>query len=64
MGPVIWSAIGGFAAFLLGVSADVVLPIAGIALATFSVRRSTPEQQTPRHSEPAPRAVRRERKPA
>ena len=42
--PVIWSAIGGSAAFLLGVFADVALPIAGAALAIFSVRSSTPEQ--------------------
>jgi hypothetical protein len=42
--PVIWSAIGGSAAFLLGVRADVALPIAGIALAMFSVQRTTPEQ--------------------
>jgi hypothetical protein len=41
--PVIWSAIGGSAAFLLGVHADVALPIAGIALATFSMRITTPE---------------------
>ena len=39
--PVIWSAIGG-SAFLLGVHADVALPVAGIALAIFSVRRTTP----------------------
>jgi len=38
-----WSAIGGSAAFLLGVHADVALPVAGIALAIFSVRRTTPE---------------------
>ena len=42
--PVIWSAIGGSAAFLLGVHADVALPMAGIALAIFSVRSTTPEQ--------------------
>jgi Family of unknown function (DUF6064) len=42
--PVIWAAIGGSATFLLGVYADVALPIAGIALAIFSVRRTTPEQ--------------------
>jgi hypothetical protein len=41
--PVIWSAIGGSAAFLLGVHADVALPIAGLALAIFSVRRTTRE---------------------
>ena len=42
--PVIWSAIGGSATFLLGVYADIPLPITGIALAIFSVRRTTPEQ--------------------
>jgi hypothetical protein len=42
--PVLWSAIGGSAAFLLGVPADIALPIAGIALAIFLVRRTTPEQ--------------------
>jgi hypothetical protein len=35
---VIWSAIGGSAAYLLGVRADMALPIAGIALAIFVVR--------------------------
>jgi hypothetical protein len=49
--PVLWSAIGGSAAFLLGVRADVALPIAGMALAIFSVWRTTPEQL------PAGRAV-------
>jgi hypothetical protein len=43
--PVIWSAIGGSAAFLLGVHADVALPIAGVALAIFLMRRTTPEQR-------------------
>jgi len=42
--PMIWSAIGGTAAFLLGVHADVALPIAGILLAIFLVRSTTPEQ--------------------
>jgi len=41
--PVIWSAIGGSAAFLFGVHADVALPVAGIALAIFSARRTMPE---------------------
>jgi uncharacterized protein DUF6064 len=41
--PVMWSAIGGSAAFLLGVYADIALPIAGIALAIFSMRRTTLE---------------------
>jgi hypothetical protein len=39
---VVWAVIGGSATFLLGVHADVALPIAGIALAIFSVRRTTP----------------------
>jgi hypothetical protein len=42
--PVIWSGVGGSAAFLLGVRADVALPIAGLALAIFSMRRTTREQ--------------------
>jgi hypothetical protein len=42
--PVIWSAVGGSAAFLLRVPADVALPIAGIALAIFLLRRTTPER--------------------
>jgi Family of unknown function (DUF6064) len=39
--PVIWSLIGGSAAFLLGVRADYALPIAGMALAIFTTRRSS-----------------------
>jgi hypothetical protein len=42
--PMIWAAIGGAATFQLGVYADVALPIAGIALAIFLLRRTTPEQ--------------------
>jgi hypothetical protein len=42
--PVIWSAIGGSATFLLGVHADVALPIAGMTLAISSVQRTTPER--------------------
>jgi hypothetical protein len=34
--PIVWSAIGGSAAFLLGVSADYALPVAGAALALFA----------------------------
>jgi hypothetical protein len=37
--PVIWSAIGGSAAFLLGVDADYALPVAGTALVIFSWQR-------------------------
>jgi hypothetical protein len=35
--PVVWSMIGGSAAFLLGVHADYVLSIAGLALAVFTI---------------------------
>jgi uncharacterized protein DUF6064 len=54
--PVIWSAIGGSAAFLLGVHADVALAIAGSALAIFSVRITTPEQLALDTRNPAPRS--------
>ena len=40
--PVMWSVIGGSAANLLGVRADYALPIAGLAVAIFSMQRSTP----------------------
>ena len=39
--PVIWSVIGGSAAFLLGVRADYVLPLAGLALAILTIQRSS-----------------------
>ena len=39
--PVIWSVVGGSAAFLLGVSADYALPVAGSALAVFSLQRQS-----------------------
>jgi hypothetical protein len=38
--PVIWSMIGGSAAFLLDVRADYALPIAGAALAIVTIQRS------------------------
>lgn len=37
--PIVWSVIGGSAAFLLDVRADYVLPLAGIVLALRSLRR-------------------------
>jgi hypothetical protein len=37
--PVMWSVIGGSAADLFGVRADYALPIAGVALAIFSLQR-------------------------
>jgi len=37
--PIMWSGIGGSAAFMLGVHADYALPVAGIALAVFCFRR-------------------------
>ena len=39
--PVLWSVIGGSAAFLLDVRADYALPIAGAALAMFTIQRSS-----------------------
>jgi hypothetical protein len=48
--PIIWSAIGGSAAFLLGISADYALPVAGAALVVFEFQRS---------AAPSSRAVRR-----
>lgn len=54
--PVIWSLIGGSAAFLLGVRADYGLPIAGIALAIFSTQRSTHSWGS-RHAPSQPRPV-------
>ncbi len=38
--PIIWAAIGGSAAFLLGVSADYGLLVAGISLAACEVQKS------------------------
>ena len=39
--PVMWSVIGGSAAFLFGMYADYALPLAGIALAIFSTQRTS-----------------------
>ncbi|MEQ1908341.1 MAG: DUF6064 family protein [Vicinamibacterales bacterium] len=38
--PVVWSAIGGSAALLLGVSADYALPVTGVVLAVFELQKS------------------------
>ena len=38
--PVVWSAIGGSAAVLLGVSADYALPATGVALVVFEIHQS------------------------
>jgi Family of unknown function (DUF6064) len=38
--PIIWSAIGGSAALLLGISADYALPVAGVALAVFALQQA------------------------
>jgi Family of unknown function (DUF6064) len=38
--PIVWSVVGGSAAFLLGVSADYALPVAGAALAMFELQKS------------------------
>jgi hypothetical protein len=44
MVPIMWSGIGGSAAFLLGVHADYALPIAGIALSIFSAAEEQPRR--------------------
>jgi hypothetical protein len=49
--PVMWSVIGGSAAHLLGVRADYALPIAGIALAVFSVQRQSDATTVQGHGE-------------
>jgi hypothetical protein len=38
--PVLWSAIGGSAALLLGLNADLALPLGGLAVVIFSLRRT------------------------
>ena len=53
--PVMWSAIGGSAAFLLGVRADYGLPIAGLALAVFSLQRQRDPTPGLTSGEPFPR---------
>ena len=45
MVPVMWSVIGGSAASLLGVHADYALPLAGIALAIFSLADGATRQR-------------------
>jgi hypothetical protein len=40
--PVMWTVIGGSAASLLGVRADYVLPLAGLALAIYTIQSSGP----------------------
>lgn len=47
--PVTWSVIGGSAASLLGVRADYALPIAGIALAVFSLQGQSDTRTVPGH---------------
>jgi hypothetical protein len=43
--PVIWAGIGGSAAFLLGVHADLMLPLAGVSLAVYAVATAIPRRQ-------------------
>lgn len=53
--PVIWSVIGGSAASLLGVRADYALPIAGVALAVFSLQRPSDARTVLGHGQLLPR---------
>ena len=41
--PVVWTGIGGSAAFLLGVRADYALPVAGVVLTVSSFRKAARE---------------------
>jgi len=40
--PILWSIIGGSAAFLLGVHADLMLLVAGMILLLYTVRPRLP----------------------
>ena len=53
--PVIWSVIGGSAAYLLDVRADYALPVAGIALAVFSLQRRGDARTVHGHDQLRPR---------
>ena len=53
--PVMWSVIGGSAASLLGVRADYALPIAGVALALFSLQGRTDAKTVLEHGQLRPR---------
>jgi uncharacterized protein DUF6064 len=53
--PIIWSAIGGSAAFLLGVSADYALAVGGAALALSALQK--PKTLSPSAASPLRRAV-------
>jgi hypothetical protein len=60
--PILWSAIGGSAAWLLGVHADYALPIAGAALAVSLLsprRRARPRSTTGSESPARPDVVAR-----
>jgi hypothetical protein len=45
--PILWAAIGGSAAFLLGISADFALPVAGATLLGYLVTRNRAENTPP-----------------
>ena len=55
--PIVWAVVGGSAAFLLGVSADYALPVAGAALAVFELQKSqtSSTNAVPPVHRPAPR---------
>ena len=50
--PVIWTVIGGSAAFLLGVRADYALPIAGMSLVIFTLQKSSARGVREAHETP------------
>jgi hypothetical protein len=43
--PIAWAGIGGSAAFVLGVQADLMLPLAGLSLAMYAAGTAIPRRQ-------------------
>jgi hypothetical protein len=43
--PIVWAGIGGSAAFLLGVHADLMLPVAGLSLVLYAAATTIPRRQ-------------------
>lgn len=54
--PIVWAAIGGSAAFLLGIRADLALPVAGGVLFAYLLTRGRPDAAQPNPALELPRA--------
>jgi hypothetical protein len=55
--PVVWSVVGGSAAWLLGMGADAVLPIGGIAMVMHSLQRRATTRSVPVQADTATSGV-------